>query len=144
MSVALPSFLPEKIQKIIRYVFAGTTAALGNISILFILVQFFHLHYLLASVLSYVGSMALGFTLQKLWAFRDKTTDRVPVQFLFYIAVSTMNLIINTGAMYVFVSIFGIWYIAAQFLSGIIIAVTGYIGYQTFVFNKKTVEPTKN
>lgn len=132
-----------KLRKLVRYVLAGTTAAAGNIGILFVLVEYFHIYYLAASVLSYLGALGLGFTLQKFWTFRDHSTHKTHFQLFLYMGVTTMNLGINTTLMYFFVSVLGIWYIAAQVLAGGAIAVTGYIAYQGFVF-KETVRPEKS
>lgn len=126
--------LSPRIWKIARYVVAGTTAALCNLSILFTLVHFFHLHYLIASVLSFIGSIGAGFLLQKFWTFRDQASTGTHLQLVLYIGVTTINLGINTALMYLFVSVLGIWYLAAQVLAGVCIAVTGYFGYQNLVF----------
>jgi len=126
--------LSSRLRKLIRYLCAGTTAAGANLLILFVLVHYFELYYLTASVIGVLSSMLLGFALQKFWTFKDRITNRMHFQFLGYIIISGMNLVINTGLMYLFVSKLGIWYLAAQVLAGIVIAITGYIGYQHFVF----------
>lgn len=126
-----------RLRKLIRYLCAGTTAAGANLGILFVLVHYFGVHYLAASILGVLGSMALGFALQKFWTFKDRVTHRMHFQFLGYLAVSSINLLINTGLMYLFVSRLGIWYLAAQVMAGVVIAITGYLGYHYFVF--KTV-----
>lgn len=122
--------------KIARYIVAGTTAALCNLLILFTLVHFFHVHYLIASVISFVSSIGAGFLLQKFWTFRSQSLTGAHIQFVLYIVVTTINLGINTALMYIFVSVLGIWYLAAQVLAGFCIAVTGYFGYQNFAFKQ--------
>ncbi len=131
--------LSARLRKLIRYLCAGTTAAGANLLILFVLVHYFGVHYLSASVLGVLGSMAFGFALQKFWTFKDQVVHRMHFQFLGYISISGMNLIINTGLMYLFVSKLGIWYLAAQVMAGAVIAITGYIGYQRFVFKAVSV-----
>lgn len=143
---SLPDFisgfwpLSVRLRKLIRYLCAGTTAAGANLLILFVLVHYFDVHYLAASIFGVLGSMALGFALQKFWTFKDRVTHRMHFQFLGYISISGMNLIINTGLMYLFVSKLGIWYLAAQVMAGVVIAITGYIGYQHFVFKPASVQ----
>ena len=108
--------LSPKLQKLVRYLVAGTTAALCNLLILFVLVHFLHVFYLVASILSYIASIGAGFSLQKFWAFRDQGNLRTHHQLFLYIGVTLMNHCINTALMYVFVSMLGIWYLAAQVL----------------------------
>ena len=122
------------IYKVIRYVIAGSTAASVNIFILFILVHFFSVHYLFASVCAVLSSMAFGFILQKYWTFRNHESNALHVQAVGYFIIGGLNLVINTSLMYLFVTVFGIWYLAGQVLAGVVIAITGFLGYQKFVF----------
>ncbi|KND47930.1 MAG: hypothetical protein AB199_04200 [Parcubacteria bacterium C7867-004] len=135
------SMLTPKIRKLLRYLFSGTTAALGNLLILFVLVHFFGFHYLLASILAVLGSMTLGFTLQKYWTFRDHTVaSGVHVQFAGYALVGLINLCVNTVVVYVLVDILGLWYLFAQIAGGVVIAVTGYVAYHGVVFKQASVQ----
>jgi len=120
-----------------RFLVSGTTAAAVNIFILFLLVEYVHIYYLVASVLSYLGSLVFGFTLQKFWAFRDYSTHRTHFQALGYVIVTATNLGFNTVLMYVLVSVLGVWYILAQFFAGAAMAVTSYFAYKTFVFTEE-------
>jgi putative flippase GtrA len=128
--------LSPQLHKLFRYICSGVTAAAGNLLILFTLVHYFGVHYLPASVCAVLGSMALGFTLQKFWTFRDHKTENVHVQFLGYVIIGGMNLLINTTLVYFFVSVLGVWYLLAQIFAGFFIAITGYFGYQRFVFKQ--------
>ncbi|MDQ1299445.1 MAG: GtrA protein [Patescibacteria group bacterium] len=125
-----------QVQKVLRFLIAGTSAAGVNILILFLLVQYGEVHYLLASILSYIGSIAAGFSFQKFWAFQNREPNQMGIQLGGYILVTFGNLCINTALMYVLVSTFGVWYIAAQIICGGVIAITAYVAYQTFVFKK--------
>lgn len=130
----------DSIQKIVRFIIAGTIAAGSNISVLYILVRFFSVYYLAASVVSFLASVAIGFTLQKFWAFRDTATEQAHMQLLKYASITTMNLCINTLLMYTFVSVLGVWYLAAQIISGLVIAIVSYTCNSMFVFNQPNKE----
>lgn len=125
-----------QIPKIVRFLIAGVTAAASNIVVLYVLVGYVHVYYLTASVISFITSVAVGFTLQKFWAFKDTNTENAHVQLAKYTLITTANLCINTLLMYVLVSIFGIWYLSAQILSGAVIAVVSYTCNSLFVFNQ--------
>lgn len=125
--------------RIVRFVISGSIAAAGNISVLFILVHFFEMYYLYASICSFFASLGLGFTLQKFWTFRNQSFKGTHVQLVRYAAITTTNLGINTALMYLFVTILGVWYIFAQALAGMIIAVIAYIGHGSLVFTNENV-----
>ena len=123
-----------KALKIVRFIISGTISAIGNLCILFVLVDFFHLFYLSASIISFICSIGLGFVLQKFWTFRDNALDGVHFQVFRYVIIAVLNLAINTGLMYLLVSILGLWYMIAQIVTAGIIAFWSYAGYKTFVF----------
>jgi putative flippase GtrA len=141
MQALLTLFFSPRVQKILRFLIAGTSTAGVNILILFLLVHFAHVHYLVSSVTAYLLSIIVGFLLQKFFAFRDGSRDKTHIQFSLYIVVTLINLLINTLLMYLLVSKLGVWYVFAQLFAGVAIAVVGYFGYQRFVFTSSAPPP---
>lgn len=123
-----------RVFQLIRYVFSGGTAAASNVAMLFLLVEFGKLYYLYASILAFIFSLAISFTLHKFLTFRNSGTHDIHVQFGRYLLVILGNLALNTAFVYVLVEKAGMWYLFAQILAAALIAITGYIGYKYFVF----------
>lgn len=123
--------------RLMRYVFSGGTAAASNVVTLFILVEFGNVHYLYASILAFIFSLAISFTLHKFLTFRDQETRNIHKQIGRYLAVILGNLVLNTTLVYVLVELLGVWYLFAQIIGAALVAVTGYIGYKYFVFREK-------
>lgn len=129
--------MPPQIQKIARYIISGGIAATTNLSVLFLLVHFLSVHYLLASVASFFTAFVISFTMQKFWTFQNPETTGVHFQLARYLLVTvTVNLGINTGLMYLFVSVLGVWYLLAQVFAGALLAIVSYFIYQHFVFTQ--------
>jgi putative flippase GtrA len=126
--------LGERIFHLIRYVISGGTAGVTNLIVLFLLVQYGNIHYLTASVLAYTSGIVVSFTLQKFWTFQDRPTHDVHAQFMRYITIVLANLALNTALMYLLVTHLDVWYLFAQMMAIIVIAITGYLGYKHFVF----------
>jgi dolichol-phosphate mannosyltransferase len=137
----IETFLGAKIFKIVRYLISGGTAAASNLLALFLLVHFGHIHYLQASVLAFAMSVAVSFTMQKFWTFRDTPLHDVHTQFARYLVVILVNLLLNTTLVYLLVEKAGMWYLIAQGIATIIVAVLGYFGYRHFVFRDRTPPP---
>ena len=137
----IETLLGSRIFKLVRYLISGGTAAVSNLVALFFLVQFGHVHYLKASVLAFVMSVVVSFTMQKFWTFRDNPVHDVHAQFARYLVVIIANLTLNTALVYLLVEKAHAWYLAAQFVATVIIAVTGYFGYRHFVFRDRISPP---
>lgn len=133
----IETLLGPRIFKLVRYLISGGTAAASNLAALFFLVQFGHVHYLKASVLAFAMSVVVSFTMQKFWTFHDRPVHDVHAQFARYLVVILANLALNTALVYLLVEMAGVWYLAAQFMATIVIAVTGYVGYRRFVFRDR-------
>lgn len=137
-NVRIEALLGVQWFKIVRFLVAGGTAVVCNVFILFALVQFGDLHYLHASIAAFIISTVVSFVMQKFLTFRDTLLHDVHAQFTRYLIVVLANLLLNTVLVYVFVEKAGMWYLVAQLLATIVIAFTGYFGYQHFVFRERT------
>lgn len=127
--------------RLLRYVFSGGTAAASNVAVLFLLVEFGKLYYIHASILAFICSLAVSFTLHKFLTFRNRETHDIHSQFGRYLVVILGNLALNTALVYMLVEKAGMWYLFAQILAAVVIAVTGYIGYKYFVFRAPDSRP---
>src|ERR1700759_4600334 len=94
--------------KIARYIVSGGTATAVNLLLLFVLVHFAGVYYLLASIISFIVSTGVSFTLQKFWTFQDRKTEGVHFQAAIYAGITGFNIGVNTVLMYLLVSIFGV------------------------------------
>jgi len=122
--------------RIVRYLFSGGSAFTTNITLLFILVHFFHMWYLSATIVSFIVSVYVSFMMQKFFTFNDYGKERLKQQTVFYFGIQILNLSINTLAMYIGVDIFHIHYIISQALVGGIIAVYSFFIYKHLVFHQ--------
>lgn len=133
----IEALLGARVFKIVRYLISGGTAAAANVIALFLLVHFGNMHYLYASILAFILSIGVSFTMQKFWTFRDMPVHDVHTQFARYLIVIGCNLLLNTALMYLFVEKVGMWYVFAQIVTTAIIAVVGYFGYRHLVFRAR-------
>ncbi len=131
----------EKWRRIIRYIFSGGTGAAVNLGLLYIVVHFFGFHYLVGAILSFAVAVVVSFLMQKFWTFRhfDKSASVINKQASVFLIVAVFNLGLNTLLMYLFVSIFGLWYMLGQFLASGLIAILSYFIYKLFVFQATTL-----
>lgn len=133
----MESLFGTRVYRLVRYLISGGTAAASNLIFLFILVHFFAVHYLWASVIAFIMSVAVSFTMQKFWTFQDTKMQGTSMQFGRYLVVMLVNLALNTLLMYLFVEKFGLWYLLAQFITTALVAIVGYFGYKHFVFRTR-------
>ncbi len=98
-----------RVYKLIRYLISGGTAALVNWGTLFLLVHIGDMYYLYASVLSFILSIGISFTMQKFWTFRDNLVHDIHTQFTRYLSVIFFSLLLNTALVYLLVEKANVW-----------------------------------
>ncbi len=115
----------------IKYVISGGISALVALILLYSLTDFFKVWYLISVVLGNVAGLFTNFCLQKYWTFRDPSSDRMQKQFMLFVTVAVIHLILNTTLMFFLVSVVGLWYMLAQ------VIVLGTLAIGSFLFHKK-------
>lgn len=127
----------------IKYIISGGTTAAVDLGFLYIFTDIFHIWYIASAALAFILAFFVSFFLQKFWTFRDRSTDGIYKQMWLYFIVATINMVLNTLLMYIFVDWFNIWYMLAQVFVGIFIAIWNFIISKFFIFNQTTVKNLK-
>lgn len=116
--------------RVMRFVAAGSFAALVNLAILYFATAYGHIWYLYSAILSFVLSQGVSFLLNKFWTFQNRALAGSHIQLSFHFLVALINLGVNTILLYFFVDKLGIWYMLAQIFSSVIIAFESYFAYR--------------
>lgn len=125
-----------KYKQIIKYLIAGSTAALVDLSLLYFFTSLLGVWYLVSACLAFTLAFFVSFSLQKFWTFRDIDKEVMYKQMKIYLAVALANLALNAALMYIFVDGFKVWYMFAQFIASGLIACESYLVYKIFIFNQ--------
>lgn len=120
--------------KIIRYIISGGVTSASVFLLLFILVHKLHVWYLVASIISFSIGIILSFSLQKFFTFRDNSKEKINSQFAIFAVFNLVMLGVNTLLMYLFVDVFGFWYMYSQISITIITAFVNYLIFNRFIF----------
>ena len=98
----------------LRFIISGGSAASVNLALLFILVHFMNMWYLAASIVAYVTSIIVSFTMQKFFTFKDYSKNNMSKQTFYYFLIQIINLGMNTFLMFLSVGLLHIHYMVSQ------------------------------
>ena len=116
-------------QQFFRFCVVGTLGAIIDIGGLYVLVEFFGIYYLLAAAISFIFAVINSYFLNKYWTFQNKNNQHAK-QFIIFLLVSVIGLLINLGAMYVLTEWVGFWYLLSKAIAAIIVL------FWNFLMNK--------
>src|SRR5690606_33813932 len=124
------------ITQFIKYGLVGLVGTAIQTSTLIILVELYSFRPIFASIIGFIGSLIVSFILNLKWTFQ--VSENKAQLFIKYVIVSISGLILNVSIMFIFVDIFGGWYIWAQIIVIIIVPIVNFIMNRFWAFSNKT------
>jgi putative flippase GtrA len=119
---------------------SGSTTVLDLI-VFFILTEFFKIYYLLSAAISYIISSTANYFINRKWGFKD-TKTRIGRGYLIFFVISLFGLGLTVFLLWMFVSVFHIYYLFARLLVYIIEGTISFFLHAFFsfkVFNKISI-----
>jgi len=123
-------------RNVARFVISGGTAFSVNLILLYIFTDFFGFWYIYSATLSFTLSLLVGFSMNKMWTFKDNLTSQIHKQLPIYFLINIFNLILNISILYLLVEEFRVWYILAQAIASILIASESFFVYKRLFHNE--------
>lgn len=119
-----------------KFAFVGLVGTLINISILYILTEYYDLYYLISAFFAFIIALTSNFILNKIWTFKEKIYYKIIRAYLSFFFVSFFALLINIFFLYVFTEFIGIYYIVSQIIAIGISLMINFIGNKIWTFQK--------
>tara|TARA_Y100000310_G_C20400183_1_gene677026 strand:- start:288 stop:674 length:387 start_codon:yes stop_codon:yes gene_type:complete len=116
-------------KQLAKYFTIGTISTLINLSVLYLLVEYFNFYYILAAAIAYILAITNSFFWNKKWTFNNKLHE-YRKQYGKYLLVSVFGLIISLSLLIFFVEVLNFWYLLSQLFS------IAFVGMATFLSNK--------
>lgn len=139
--ILIKSFLEDafvhpssRILEIIRFIVAGGIAAFTNLVFLYVFTSIVGIWYIFSALIAHSIAIVVSFALQKFWTFSHYSLKKTHFEIFWYVANNIFSLFVNIVGLYVFVEYVGLWYLTAQFILLIIIAVWSFFIYRFLIF----------
>ena len=130
--------MSETHYQMLKYLCVGGVVVAINVSVLYSLTEFLRIYYLISAALAFCVAFLVSFFLQKSFTFKDASTDRVASQMALYLSLQLANLCANMVLLYALVEYLGIWYILAELIVGLVLAIATFIISRRFIFVRQT------
>lgn len=103
---------------------------------LFILTEYFHIYYVLSSVLAFLIALVNSFIFNSIWTFESQIKEKLATRFMKFFAVSVFAGAMNILALYMMTEFLGIWYILSQILATVVSKLINFTGYKFWTFRR--------
>jgi putative flippase GtrA len=130
----IPALNSGNLNYFVRYSIVGGSATLVDISILYLLVDIINLHLLISIFISFILAATWNFFINKIWTFKCSKKN-IQTQYLQFISIATIGLLLTFILMLIFVEIFNIWYILSKIITAIIVLIWNFSANKKWTFN---------
>ena len=111
-----------------KYLFVGGICTILDFLLLFILKDYLSINYVIASIISFSSSVILNYFLCTFWIFKTRIIKNRYGEFMVYVIISLVGLFLNTGLIWFFTEIFGIFVLLSKVLGTPIVLVWNFLG----------------
>lgn len=131
--------MKEQIIEIFKYGISGTITTIINLFLLKVFIDF-RIYYLLANIVSYTISVIVNYILNQRYVFSKSArgnTAKVKKQFLKFLIMRVLSLMIDTLLFYIAVSIFEFPIYLSRLILTIIMILVTFVLNKWFIFINK-------
>jgi dolichyl-phosphate beta-glucosyltransferase len=126
----------EEFTVFIKYAAVGATGTALDVGSLYVFVDLLHIPVLVAAALSFILAVVNNFILNKIWTFRNDSRN-FRKQFIKFLIVSVVGLVLTEICMAVFVYLLDIWYIVSKLITSAIVLTWNFLANKNWTFAEK-------
>ncbi len=120
-----------------RSIFASAVSFSLDFMTLKFLVDFFAVYYLLAAAFAFIAGTTLNYFLSVKWIFKSRTIKNNRIEYIIYIIIGVIGLLLNTAAMWFFTEKIGIFYLLSKVISGASLFFFNFFLRKVVLFRRK-------
>ncbi len=120
------------IKQILKFGVVGVIAFFIDYSLLYLLTEFFHIHYMVSSIISFTVSLVFNYIASIYWVF-DVKKKQTYKEIIVFTILSVIGLGINQLVMYLMTDIGKIYYMLSKLVATAIVMVWNFITRKIFI-----------
>ena len=114
------------IRRFAAFVLVGGFCLAVNTVVLWLLTSVLGIHYLVSTMIAFASITPLGFLLNKVITFRTPR-EHAPIELPRYFTAMAASFAANLLLMWLLVSVFGMWYLAASILVAVTLVICNFL-----------------
>ena len=123
--------------QLFRYTFVGGFAFLIDFGALFILTEYFNMHYLVSAGIAFILGLIVNYFLSVTWVFNSRVIENRWLEFLLFSLIGLIGLGLNELFIWILTDILVIYYLLSKVITAFIVYFWNFIARKTMLFNKR-------
>jgi dolichol-phosphate mannosyltransferase len=123
--------------RILKFAIVGLSGVGVNMGMLFVLTDYFHIPYLISSILAIEISIISNFFLNDLWTWKDRIKKKYIYRFIqYHISVGITAIFVNWLILLLLTEIFGVYYLLSNLIGIALGTAVNYILNDVWTFRQ--------
>lgn len=127
--------------QLFRHIFSGAIAFTLDFSLLYLLTEYAHLHYLLSTICGFLVGLITTYLLSIKWVFNQRRAKNKTIELLIFCFIGIIGLVFTYGFMWFFTSVLMLYYLVSKIITTIIVFGWNFIARKTILFTAKNQKP---
>ena len=119
-----------------KYSIVGCLGTAVDLASLYVFVDLLHIYLLISTAMSFMLAVINNFILNKYWTFQNKSSN-IRNQFIKFLIVSTIGLVLTEGFMAFFVYGLKIWYISSKLITSVLVLMWNFLANKYWTFKDR-------
>lgn len=120
--------------KLLRFAIVGGSGTVVSLATIYFFTDVTHIHYLISNILAFIFSVSWNFIFNSLWTFGKEKSGLIG--YGKYVMTSMVTMGIGEALLYLFTSVFGIWYLISSVVTIPITFIFNYTLSKRLVWNQ--------
>ncbi len=120
--------------QIFRYFWAGSVAYAVDCSLLATLVEAYGVHYLNAAAIAFLVGNLVSYALNVLWVFDRRTFKRRGTEYLIFVALGIIGVIMNHYCIRFFTEYEHLHYLESKFVAMVVVSIFNFVARKYILF----------
>lgn len=123
--------------QLFRYTFVGGLAFIVDFGTLYLLTEFYSLHYLISAAVAFILGLLTNYFLSVKWVFSSRTINRRSIEFLLFSMIGIIGLGLNELFLWIFTDLLSIYYLFSKIITAVFVYLWNFLARKYMLFNKK-------
>ena len=121
--------------QLLRYAMVGGCAYAIDFGALYILTDYFRMHYLLSAAIAFTAGLITNYILSILWVFSKRSVDNKQTEFLLFALIGVAGLGFNEGAMWLLTDMVHFHYLISKLFSTVFVFFWNFYARKKILFS---------
>ncbi len=126
--------------QLIRYTFVGGLAFLVDFGTLFLLTEYFDIHYLVSAGIAFLFGLILNYFLSVKWVFNSRAMENRFLEFLLFMFIGLVGLVLNELFIWILTDIILIYYLYSKIITTFLVYFWNFFARKLILFKKHNLK----